>query len=47
MVSMDPLGYIIPVAGIIGLLFAGYLTWNVFRRDTGTPDMVEIAEAIR
>jgi len=47
MVSMDPLGYIIPVAGIVGLLFAGYLTWNVFRRDTGTPDMIEIGEAIR
>lgn len=47
MVSMDPLGYVIPVAGIIGLAFAGYLTWNVFRRDTGTPSMKEIGDAIR
>lgn len=47
MVDMDPLGYVIPIAGIIGLAFAGYLTWNVFRRDTGTPDMQEIGEAIK
>lgn len=47
MVSMDPLGYVIPVAGIIGLAFAGYLTWNVFRRDTGTPEMKEIGDAIK
>jgi K(+)-stimulated pyrophosphate-energized sodium pump len=44
---MDPLLYIIPLAGIIGLLFAGYLTWSIFRKDKGTPEMQEIGEAIR
>ncbi len=44
---MDPLLYVIPIAGVVGLLFAGYLTWNVFRRDTGTPEMREIGDAIR
>ena len=44
---MDELIYVIPIAGIIGLLFAGYLTWNVFRRDKGTPEMREIGDAIR
>ncbi|MDH7508676.1 MAG: sodium-translocating pyrophosphatase [Methanomassiliicoccales archaeon] len=44
---MDPLLYIIPLAGIIGLLFAGYLTWGIFRKDKGTPEMQEIGEAIR
>jgi len=47
MVEMDPIGYIIPVAGAIGLLFAGYLTWSIFRRDTGTPEMEEIGNAIK
>ncbi|MBM4237251.1 MAG: sodium/proton-translocating pyrophosphatase, partial [Euryarchaeota archaeon] len=44
---MDPLLYVIPIAGVVGLLFAGYLTWNVFRRDTGTPEMREIGDAIK
>ena len=44
---MDPLIYVIPVAGIVGLLFAGYLTWNIFRRDKGTPEMRVIGDAIR
>jgi len=38
---------IIPVAGLVGLAFAGYLTWYVFRKDLGTPEMQEIGEAIR
>lgn len=38
---------IIPIAGLVGLAFAGYLTWYVFRKDLGTPEMQEIGEAIR
>ncbi|MEM3059555.1 MAG: sodium-translocating pyrophosphatase, partial [Methanomassiliicoccales archaeon] len=44
---MDTLLYIIPLAGVVGLLFAGYLTWSIFRKDTGTPEMREISDAIR
>ena len=35
--EIDPLVYIIPVAGIIGLLFAWLLTRQIFKKDTGTP----------
>ena len=38
---------IIPIAGLVGLAFAGYLTWYVFRKDLGTPEMQEIGSAIR
>jgi K(+)-stimulated pyrophosphate-energized sodium pump len=38
---------VIPIAGAVGLAFAGYLTWYVFRKDQGTPDMQEISTAIR
>src|SRR4030042_5941221 len=38
---------IIPIAGLVGLAFAGYLTWYVFRKDLGTPEMQEIGKAIR
>ena len=38
---------VIPIAGIVGLAFAGYLTWYVFRKDLGTPEMREIGDAIR
>jgi K(+)-stimulated pyrophosphate-energized sodium pump len=38
---------IIPIAGLVGLAFAGYLTWYVFRKDLGTPEMQEIGNAIR
>ena len=30
---------VIPIAGFVGLAFAGYLTWYVFRKDLGTPEM--------
>jgi len=43
----DPLYYTIPIAGIIGLLFAGLLTWWILRKDTGTPEMKAISDAIR
>ncbi|MBE0519038.1 MAG: sodium-translocating pyrophosphatase [Thermoplasmata archaeon] len=38
---------VIPIAGLVGLAFAGYLTWYVFRKDLGTPEMQEISDAIR
>jgi len=47
MVDMDPLGYVIPIAGIIGVAFACFLIWNVFKKDTGTPEMKEIGDAIK
>jgi K(+)-stimulated pyrophosphate-energized sodium pump len=45
--ELDPLVYIIPVAGIIGLLFAWLLTRQIFKKDTGTPEMRAIGDAIR
>lgn len=38
---------VIPIAGVVGLAFAAYLTWYVFRKDLGTPEMQEIGDAIR
>jgi len=38
---------VIPIAGLVGLAFAGYLTWYVFRKDLGSPEMQEIGDAIR
>ena len=45
--EIDPLVYVIPVAGAIGLLFALLLTRYIMRKDTGTPEMREIGDAIR
>ncbi|NLI73411.1 MAG: sodium-translocating pyrophosphatase [Euryarchaeota archaeon] len=45
--DIDALVYLVPIAGILGLLFAGYLTRTVFRKDTGTPEMKDIGDAIR
>ena len=45
--ELNSLVYIIPVAGIIGLLFALYLTRSIMKKDTGTPEMREIGDAIR
>ncbi len=38
---------VVPIAGIVGLAFAGYLTWYVFRKDLGSAEMQEIGDAIR
>ena len=38
---------VIPIAGLVGLAFAGYLTWYVFRKDLGSAEMQEIGDAIR
>src|SRR5579884_3315116 len=37
---------IVPVVGILAVLFAAWLAVNVLRRDTGTPEMQEIAGTI-
>ena len=38
--------WIIPVSGVLALLFVGYLAWDVLRRDTGTPEMQAVGNAI-
>jgi K(+)-stimulated pyrophosphate-energized sodium pump len=37
---------LVPLAGLIGLLFAGYLSFRIGREDEGTDKMKEIAKAI-
>lgn len=46
-VDIDTLVYLVPIAGIIGLIVAGVLTKWVMRKDTGTPEMKVIGDAIR
>ena len=38
---------LVPIAGVIGLAFAGFMTWWVLRQDTGTPEMRKISDAIK
>lgn len=38
--------WIVPGAGIAGILFAAWLAWDVLRRDQGTPAMREVASMI-
>jgi K(+)-stimulated pyrophosphate-energized sodium pump len=38
--------WIVWVAGLGAVAFAGYLAWDVLRRDTGTPEMQAVASAI-
>ncbi len=38
--------WIVPAAGFAAVAFAGWLAWDVLRRDTGTPEMQEIAGMI-
>jgi K(+)-stimulated pyrophosphate-energized sodium pump len=45
--EIDAWVYLIPIAGVIGLLVALLLTRSIFRKDTGTPDMKAIGDAIR
>ena len=44
---MDKIFYLIPLAGLIGLLYAFYLAAKVSRADAGTARMKEIARAIQ
>jgi len=46
-IEIDAWVYLIPVAGVIGLLVALLLTRTIFRKDQGTPDMQAIGDAIR
>jgi K(+)-stimulated pyrophosphate-energized sodium pump len=43
---VDLLTYFVPVAGLIAIGFAVYLARDVLSRDTGTPEMQEIANMI-
>jgi K(+)-stimulated pyrophosphate-energized sodium pump len=38
--------WVVPIAGVIALAFAGYLIWNVMRRDPGTKEMQDIGNII-
>ncbi|HEX9014480.1 MAG TPA: sodium-translocating pyrophosphatase [Chloroflexota bacterium] len=38
--------WIVPVAGVVTILFAFYLAWDVLRRDTGNERMQAVASAI-
>ncbi len=40
------IAYIVPLSGLLGLAFAGYLARDVLKRDAGTEKMVKIAGAI-
>ncbi len=42
----DTILWIIPIAGIAAILFAGYLARDVLRRDTGTDAMRDVASTI-
>jgi K(+)-stimulated pyrophosphate-energized sodium pump len=42
----DLIQWIIPIAGIAAVLFAGYLARDVLRRDTGTQAMRDVASTI-
>ena len=44
--TMEMFMNIVPVLGVIGLLFAGYLAAKVSRQDAGTEKMKEISRAI-
>ena len=37
---------LVPIAGILAALFAFWLAWDVLRRDTGTPEMQDVAGLI-
>src|SRR3990172_286421 len=38
--------WLIPVAGLVAICYAGWLTWDVLRRDTGTAEMQDVASMI-
>ena len=38
--------WVVPVSGVLTLLFVIYLAWDVLRRDTGTREMQEVAATI-
>lgn len=38
--------WVVPVSGVLALLFVAYLAWDVMRRDKGTKEMQEVAATI-
>ncbi len=38
--------WLIPVAGLAAVFYAGWLVWDILRRDTGTPEMQDVASMI-
>jgi K(+)-stimulated pyrophosphate-energized sodium pump len=38
--------WVVPVSGLLALLFVAYLAWDVLRRDKGTKEMQEVAATI-
>ena len=38
--------WVVPVSGVLALLFVVYLAWDVMRRDKGTKEMQEVAATI-
>ncbi len=46
MALVDLLTYLIPVVGVLAIVFAGYLARDVLGRDQGTPEMQAVADAI-
>src|SRR3989304_3892151 len=38
--------WLIPVAGLAAVFYAAYLTWDVLRRDAGTPEMQDVGALI-
>src|SRR6476620_3395957 len=43
---VDLLVWFVPVAGLIAVAFAAYLARDVLSRDTGTPEMQDVASTI-
>ena len=44
--ELQPILWVIPIAGLAAIAFALYLAWDVLRSDIGTPAMQEIAGTI-
>jgi K(+)-stimulated pyrophosphate-energized sodium pump len=44
--ELQPITWVIPIAGLAAIAFALYLAWDVLRSDIGTPAMQEIAGTI-
>src|SRR3989304_2429932 len=38
--------WLIPVAGLSAVFYAGWLAWDVLRREPGTPEMQDVASMI-
>ncbi|MCL2786300.1 MAG: sodium-translocating pyrophosphatase [Methanomassiliicoccaceae archaeon] len=45
--NVDNLLFMIPVAAVVAMVFALYFYRDIFSKDTGTPDMQKISNAIR